>query len=555
MGMLEEITQIFKSPIERSSKDISDNYQIKGGFKRNKYLKGLQPTSSKRVDTFILDDNYIEGLQFDQRIDLYKKMYLSSGWVQRGIDAIVADCLNTFPLVDIVFDEDRMNKDVDYGKKILNLKSLMENPSNEMGKRQLFRLTYMELLAYGNSFWQKIWNKSKNEILSFVKLRPETMRIIPKLDKITGMTQYFYLQELGEDEKGILQYKVFNQDDVIHFKVDNIVNPLYGKSKLDGLMYTVYMDLQAQKYQSKFFKYGVSPGCIINIDDTGMNEDELDYINDVVKQKYNNMKEPHSPMILMGKSMKIVNDKDTLSDLGLRDLREADIHEILNILGIPPLLLSIGKLQIQRQDTAVDNYVKQTVAPLQNCFCDTINEQLIKRHYDEPSIILTTGSQIVPGTNDAADFVKTVMQVVPMTFNEVRERVGLTLLEEGGSEFLIYTPNGVVPLNYHFNFEDDQDDPERKYTLDAKGRAIDPKKMVSTINLKLGQKIKREQFKLSSCNNRTSSLNFNKQIIKLGEIQRERDNTNEKDYYQNSLDNLKLQTNKIGNSRSRKVCV
>ena len=501
--------RIFKNPqkeFERSYKDIRDNYGI-SRLRKDKFITKLPETSSKRQDYFKLDDTLIYNMDVGDRIALYKKVYSESGWVQRGADAIVADCMNTYPLVEILFEEEKYNTDKSYNAKVADIKRLMENPCHELPRRTFFALTYYEMLLYGNSYWQKLWNMAGNKILSLVRLRPETIRKVPKIDKRTGITTYYYLQIVGKEGNQTL-YKYLTQDDVLHFMIPNILNPLYGRSKLDGLLYTIYMDIEAVKYQSKFFKYGITPGVIINVED--LSEENVDYFNDLISQRYANDKEPYSAMLIPGRNVKILNNKDNMADLDLRDLRHASAHEILHILGIPPLLLSLDKLQIQRQDTSYDNYIEHTIAPLHNVFCDTINEQLIRRHYDDQSIILTTGSQMIPGSKDSADFLKAMMQLVPMTVNEVRERAGLTLLDEGGDEFFFYTPNGTVPLSYQYNIIEPNDE-EKTFDVDDRGKPVDPKKMFSHITFKLGHKLRRSiEYKYKKLGSTFTNIDSNK---------------------------------------------
>lgn len=440
-----------------------------------RYLQFLDPTGSTRLEPCI---DYFSTNAFKDACKLHSEMYMANHWVRLPINIVSRDASNMYPLYDLIYNEKRIYRK-DYKNKISEIYGLLNHPNFEMSMYEMNQHTIADLKTYGNSFWQIIRSRDKKRILQLVRLNPKTMEMVPLVDQKTGSIYMIYIQTASNSYN--MEPNVFTADEIIHFKMPNIINDVEGLSDLSCLYYVINMDVRSQQFQNNFFKHGIGLGVIISV--KNISDDYLSQVKSMLSERYRSNREPYTPLMIREGEMEIVSEgTKNLKDLDLRELRIAGREEILSALGVSEYIANIK--MIDKQDHAVSLFRQHQVYPIQRLIHETIQMQLIQRQYQLFDVKVTNGVRLATGSKEAIEMIKLLLECTPMELNEVRELAGIRLFETGGDTLVQYTPNGLEYTQFKLNLKSNEKNTEEY--LDEENP--DPSLVSSDIELKVAKR-------------------------------------------------------------------
>lgn len=321
------------------------------------------------------------------------------------------------------------------------------------------RRIYKDLLIYGDAFMYIIPNKSRQPH-SLKRLHPNTMAVkAAKNGDIIGYVQFNPQDPTNTD------YVTFQAHEIMHFKLDDPDNDLYGLSPLSALEGAVATDLWAQQYNASFFANSGVTGTIISV--SGVDPDEIERNRKFLIENYTGPQAAHKPIFLEGQNVSVAKSVATHNEMGFLQGREFIIMEILAVLDVPPakmgMMESANRSNSKEQDKS---FRSESISPLQYIVESVINAQFIQ------PILGVANTKFVHAEGDTRDAVELMDYYTSgigwgvFNVNEVRAKMGMAMVD-GGDINGIMAPTGFVPLdrlNLFFrppqtNVEDVPEDP------------------------------------------------------------------------------------------------
>lgn len=179
------------------------------------------------------------------------------------------------------------------------------------------------LLGWGNHFSQKIWDR-KGTLRELWPLRPDRM----KVERKNGQRVYTYTQADGSP-------RTFRQEEIWHipaFGFDGLV----GYSRITLARHAIGLSIAAEKFGSKFFNNGATPGFIYK--HPGELSDKAYEHLDKSLQSRAGTENAHKPMILE-EGMGIEKLGLPPDDAQFIETRRFQLGEIARMFRVPPHLI------------------------------------------------------------------------------------------------------------------------------------------------------------------------------------------------------------------------
>lgn len=301
------------------------------------------------------------------------------------------------------------------------------------------RRVYKDLLIYGDAFMYIRPNRQRRPH-SLVRLHPNTVAIQAERNgDIKGYVQFDPNDTTHND------YVSFEPHEIMHFRLDDPDNDLYGLSPLAALEAAVATDLWAQQYNAAFFANSGVTGTIISV--SGVDPDEIERNRKFLMENYTGPQAAHKPIFLEGQNVSVAKSVATHNEMGFLQGREFIIMEILAVLNVPPAKLgmmeSANRSNSKEQDKS---FRSESVSPLQNIVENVVNSQFIQ------PILGVMNTKFVHAEGDTRDAVELMDYYTKgvgwgiFNVNEVRAKMGMAPVE-GGEINGIMAPTGFVPLD------------------------------------------------------------------------------------------------------------
>lgn len=346
------------------------------------------------------------------------------------------------------------------------LTKLFKKPNRNESWLQLVRKTYLQLVLFGNSYWQIRFNKS-NGIYGIYSVPAQSIRPIPYIDELTGDLRFVYCQLNSHDGLNYKVSKIFTDEELLHFKTDNPFSSVYGISEFAPLFKNITFDINKKTYLNNYLKNSYSGGMIFEIKDTDAelverNRQELIEMLSGVDNAGRNM-------ILEG-NIRLVSDGNKAKDFPLTELGEINRDTIMTCAGVPLTMAGIrsehGKLNAELVESEEQVFLRN-IETLQSILFDTINNQFFS------NILFLSDLEVKAGVNKhfslkrAESMVETLLKV-GCTVDEAREILGVSKMKDSeyGNMLIIGTNNGVIPLEtFVQNLEIDQQKKQKELEL------------------------------------------------------------------------------------------
>jgi HK97 family phage portal protein len=357
-------------------------------------------------------------------LDIYYRMYSTHPVVRAATEKIAKVATANGFLFKSLDPENPTSPD-----KIKELQRLFR----ESDGLQLLRLTYKDLVIYGQAFWLVRKTKSGKPIES-LRLNP---KYIEKVVKDGVLVSYKYG---ANGEPGTITYAI---EDICDFKLDDPESDIYGLSLLHSLQTTVASDLYAQAYNGSFFENSAQTGIIFNMKNASV--DEIFRNREWLEANYVGSANAHRPLLLEG-DITVSKAVSTPQEMQFVEGRKFNRDEILSVLDIPPD--KVGFLENSNRSTSKESdnsFRQETILPLQSIVEEEINNKLILRMLGWDDVVFAHREISRRDQMENTKFLTELQKMGVLNADDIRSDLGLGHVE-GGDIHFVQTAAGMIPL-------------------------------------------------------------------------------------------------------------
>lgn len=300
------------------------------------------------------------------------------------------------------------------------------------------RRVYKDLLIYGDAYLYIVPDRRRRPS-RLKRLHPKTIHI--KAD-IHGSVQAYYQKNPDDITTDAVRYEPF---EILHFRIDDPDNDLYGLSPLESLKDAVAADIYAQVFNGAFFKNSAVTGTIIAIKNA--NPDEIQRNREWLEANYQGPEAAHKPLVIEGENVTVEKSVANHNEMGFLDGRRFIISEILAVLDVPPskigMMESANRSNSKEQDKT---FRTESVKPLQFIVEQVINDGLIRNILGVENTIFQHSEADARDQLEQMDYYTKGEAWGIFTPNEIRAKLGMAPVDGGDTPFIM-SPTGAVPLD------------------------------------------------------------------------------------------------------------
>lgn len=360
------------------------------------------------------------------------EMYRRHAIVRAAIDKIAKSA--TIAGIEIT---PRNKRDEENEKEVSALKEFFNDQPNIMS---VLRQVIRDLLICGDAYIYVIPDMRRRPA-RFKRLHPDTIEIKakPNGEVLAYLQAVDRLSQFNED------YRVFKPEEILHFKIDDPDNDLYGLSPLESLGWAVAADIYAQRYNAAFFQNSGVTGTIIAVKNA--NPEEVERNRKWFTENYTGPESAHLPVVVEGEEVSIHKAVATHSEMGFLEGRKFVIMEILAVLDVPPA--KVGMMEDANRSNSKEQdktFRSESLSPLQSLITEVINDEFIKDILGCKETIIGFAIDDNRDMLEQIDYFEQAIKSGILNVNEARARLGYADVE-GGSINAIMTPTGFVPLD------------------------------------------------------------------------------------------------------------
>lgn len=298
--------------------------------------------------------------------------------------------------------------------------------------RALVRLTYKDLDIYGESFWLIIRSIADARTpMKAMRLNPRYMRPVVQNRRIIKW-KYGPIGGTEIDEE-------YNDEVILHFKIDDPENDVQGISPLHALQRAVAQDIYSMEYNEAFFRNSAQTGTIFVVKTSS--EEEARRNRQWIEENYVGAENAHRPLLIEGEVSveKTVSNSQEMEFLqGRMFLRQ----EIAMVLEVDLEKLGVHESSNRSVAREVDDaFHSESVWPRQQIVEEEINNKLIQSIFGWSDVVFDQLDKDPRATADQADVDNKNLNSGREDINTQRKRLGLPPVE-GGDEAFIMTPMG-----------------------------------------------------------------------------------------------------------------
>lgn len=301
------------------------------------------------------------------------------------------------------------------------------------------RRVYKDLLIYGDSFMYIVPDRS-GKPHHLKRLAPWNIAVrAAENGDILGYVQF------DPNDLSKQNYVSFAAHEIMHFRIDDPNNDLYGLSPLASLEWAVAADIYAQQYNASFFQNSGMTGTIVAV--RGISKEEAARNRKFLMENYTGPQAAHKPLFLEGEHVSVEKSVATHNEMGFLEGRKFIILEILAVLDVPPAKIGIMESANRSNSKEQDkSFRAESVSPLQYIVESVINAQFIQPILGVEHTIFVHSEGDTRDQIESMDYYTKGIDKAVFNVNEVRAKMGLAPVE-GGDVNGIMTPTGFVPLD------------------------------------------------------------------------------------------------------------
>jgi len=168
---------------------------------------------------------------------------------------------------------------------------ILERFFRRSSAQQLIRLTYKDLDIYGESFWLIVRSVSETRTpMKAMRLNPRYMTPVVRGGMVV---RWKYGPTTGTELA-----TTYDDEIILHFKLDDPENDVQGISPLHPLQRAVAQDIFAMEYNESFFKNSAQTGTIFIVKTA--NEGQAERNRQWIEENYTGPQNAHRPLLIEG---------------------------------------------------------------------------------------------------------------------------------------------------------------------------------------------------------------------------------------------------------------
>lgn len=251
--------------------------------------------------------------------------------------------------------------------------TLLKKPNKLHTASTFFYLLYAYYAAKGEAFIWPVKSMNGSRVAELLLLNPDHIQVEE------GMTNYDPIKSYRYSHLGM--YREFAPDELIHIYKPNPYNPLRGVSPITMARYDIEAELNAKKWNSKFFKNGGSPSGIFKINT--QNKEVFGKVEKDIREKYTGTDNAFK-MFVLNKDSDFTAITPTQRDMEYieqMNLSEKRIHKIFKV---PSIFLG-----------STDEAKYANVWAAKRIFNEVVTEPMLRTTYETLNywLIETTGDK------------------------------------------------------------------------------------------------------------------------------------------------------------------
>lgn len=386
------------------------------------------------------------GVPLAHPLQLMTLMVGENNWADLAVKTIGSSCSSTAPLFQVYSMAKGRNKEKQAERAIELITDKLMYPNLHQTGYELFLTTFENIATYGNAYWQIVRTKS-GDIHSIYSLPPESIRIIPYLDKY-GILHCAYHQidmtMFGGQKNG----DIYLEHEIIHFKETNEKSFLYGKPRLYSLMSHITANAQSLTAVNSWFEKGWSGGAIFKMDA----DDQVAARNrEFLRENYGGAQN-HGQMLLLEGSIQLVdNGQKYVGNLSFEKMSAVGRDAILTCMGVPVSMAGVrtdagmGNAEIVASEEK--SFKRSTIDRMHEIVFGKIQQKLIREFLGEKNIGIQAGTLSKFSLKEEIESVR-ALATLGITMRESRKILGVRALENDmiNDVMLTITNNGVAKL-------------------------------------------------------------------------------------------------------------
>jgi len=361
---------------------------------------------------------------------LYLEMYYQHPMVFSAINKIVKTITNTG--YDFVPRDSRAGANE---QEVAVAKAFFDMQHNFIGE---LRRIYRDLLIFGDAYLYVVPDRKRRPV-RLKRLAPWSIHVKAKK---SGKVE-FYVQKDPVNPSETAVY--FQPQEILHFKMDDPGNDLYGLSPLESLKTTITTDFHMLNFQKQFFANGASMGTFIIVEDAA--DAELERMRMWIRDEFVGSENAYKPVIIGGKGVSIEKGVASHEEMSFLEGRNFVIEEILSVLDVPPA--KVGRMESANRSNSKEQdktFRQESVSPLQVSVESVINDLLMRGILGITGTNWEHSESDIRDAQEQMDLWKIAVQIGLLSINEVRNKMGYADVDGGDIPFVM-TPTGAVPID------------------------------------------------------------------------------------------------------------
>ena len=381
-------------------------------------INGEEAESGANIQNFETTDQ-TSGRPLRVSYRTLEMIYKKESWVRAAIDAITRTATsNGFRLV--TKDENDPNELTD--KETEKIMNLLRTPNSNDSFTELMSEITVDLHLYGDAYIEIVKDDAGIPIAIYNLYAPSIKVLVNRHGTVLG-----YVQNADNTRirNGQTQAVIFDPTEVVHFKLPNPGNEVYGLSPIESLSIPIETDLHAQAYNLNFFKNDATPR--LHIDMGNCTLPQLKRTKELLKKDFKG--KPHKTLVTEG-GVKVTPIGTKPNDMDFLNQRKFSRDEILAVFGVPPM--KVGITEDVNRASALESdksFKSDKIIPLQRMVAKKINLCIVSL-FNEARVEFKFTEIDLRDAKEQAQIDKIDIESGVLTKNEVRKRRGLPPLSE-----------------------------------------------------------------------------------------------------------------------------
>lgn len=330
---------------------------------------------------------------------------------------VISDAVASLRLIVL----DKNEEEVDIKTKAPDLFALLNKPSNLNNGRYFRQMQTQDLLLTGNSLAVLDDFDGFGKPAAMYRIRPDRVRVMVLQN---GDLTYQY-----QSVSGVTFDKTYPQDEVLHWRFANPLDPIWGIGEVEAGEVTLSSDRLLAEMIRAYFDQGAVLSGVITLPQEDLTDKEYNKMMARWRaQRQRGRTNFKTGVLTGGAQYKAI--QEPLGNLPIVQLKKMSRNEVLEIFGVPPAKLGDFVGSNYRNSQEADAYFySETIAPKAKNIEPTWTE-LVQRWNPD-----WTASLVIPSL--AADFESRAKAATDMAKadsferNEIRTTFGVNAFPDG----------------------------------------------------------------------------------------------------------------------------